>query len=250
MKKQNTKTAVNTASTTATVKDLPRLKQEQNTPQRPIEKITFDNIELYSEIIALRALLTNYAKSSMPYMYELYIKLVKDINENKKTLQPLSEAYDIASEVKEYLYKYIGKNTTDENTDGEKNKDGTTADIWRSAFRIANRYIIKEKRKVYKCVYVDEIDENGNTLYYEIPQEWDIDSATDYKTITAIINALKLSVNEMRFIKYRLRGKSHKDIAKTMGITEGSVKKYQQRIREKAKNRPEIAPYIEKLQAK
>jgi len=246
----NTKKANTTIQTVAILKPLPLLKQEQNTPKHPAEKITAENVELFSEIIALRALKTNYAKSGMPFLYSLYCGLFKDINENKKTMQPLTAGYDVASAVKLYLYNNIGKNTTDKNNDGEICKDGTTADIWRCAFRIANRCIIGEKRKVYKCVYIDEIDENGKTLYYEIPQEWDIDNATDYKTIITIINALKLSVNEMRFIKYRLRGKSHKDIAHIMGITESTVKTYQYRIREKAEKHPEIMPYIAKIKAK
>lgn len=246
-----TKTKNQNTTTNATQKPLPTIEKDKATPQHPATIITADNIELLSEIIALRALKTNYAKSGMPFMYDLYCGLVKDINENKKTAKPLSDGYDIASEIKLYLFHNIGKKTTDENTDGEKNKDGTTADIWRTAFRVANRYIIGERQKVYKCVYVDEIDENGNRLYYEIPQQWDIDTITDYKTITATIKQLKLTDTEKKVLYYRLRGIgvnsqqdgktrqvkkgiSERTIAEKIGISNIAVHKHLQNIRRKA----------------
>lgn len=248
-KNQNT----TTTTTNATIKPLPTVKQEQTTPHHPATLLTAENIELLSEIIALRAIKTNYAKSGMPFMYDLYCGLVKDINENKKTASPFSDGYDIASEIKLYLLQNIGKYTTDENTNGEKCKDGTTADIWRTAFRIANRYIIGERQKVYKCVYVDEIDENGNRLYYEIPQEWDIDGIHDYKTIMAIIKQLKLTDTEKKILYYRLRGiavddtqkgkngqptqktaVSMRTIAEKIGISHIAVYKHLKNIQRKA----------------
>lgn len=247
-KNQNT-----TTTTNATQKPLPTVEKDKATPQHPATIITADNVELLSEIIALRALKTNYAKSGMPFMYDLYCGLVKDINENKKTAKPFSDGYDIASEIKLYLLHNIGKKTTDENTDGEKNKDGTTADIWRTAFRVANRYIIGERQKNYKCVYVDEIDENGNRLYYEIPQQWDVDTIHDYKTITAIIKQLKLTDTEKKILYYRLRGvavddtrkgkngqptqktaTSTRTIAEKIGISNIAVYKHLKNIQQKA----------------
>lgn len=248
-KEQKKQTTTNANATTQ--QPLPTVATEKATPQHPATIITADNIELLSEIIALRALKTNYANSGMPFMYNLYCGLVKDINENKKTAQPFSDGYDIASEIKLYLFKHIGNKTTDENTDGEKNKDGTTADIWRTAFRIANRYIMGERKKVYKCAYVDEIDENGNRLYYEIPQFWDVPTITDYKTITAIIKQLKLTDTEKKVLYYRLRGIgvdsqqdgktkqikkgiSTRTIAEKVGISSTAVYKHLKNIQRKA----------------
>lgn len=238
--------------------------------------ITNDNVITLSEIIAVKAMKTNLAsgtgltmdeyrkkieKGENPNasgkfnpLYDLYLDLVWDIMRRKKDhTQPMGSGYDIVSEIKLYLLRNVGKKTTDENTDGEKNKDGTTADIWRTAFRVANRYIIGERKQMYKCVYVDEIDENGERIYYEIPQEWDVDTIHDYKTITAIIKQLKLTDTEKKILYYRLRGIAVDDtkkgkngqptqktavsvrtIAQKLRLSKSAVDKHLQNIRRKA----------------
>lgn len=205
--------------------------------------ITAENVKTIGERIAIKALKTVYAKSGHDFILQLYNGLIADIND--KTQKTLSDGYDVASVAQLYLLAYIGKSLND--TTDEKDKDGNPATVLRSCFRAVNRYIMGERQKVYKCVYVDDYNENGERLYYEIPQEWDIDGATDYKTITAIITALKLSINEKRFLTYRLRGKSLNDIAHIMSVASGTAKKYQTRIREKAKKCDSLSPFIEKL---
>ena len=206
--------------------------------------ITAENVKTTGERIAIKALKTVYAKSGHAFILRLYNGLIADIND--KTAKTLSNGYDVASVASAFLCNYIGKSLDD--TTDEKDKDGNPATVLRSCFRAVNRYIMSERQKVYKCLYVDEINENGERLYYELPVEWDIDGATDYKTITAIIAALKLSVSEKRFLSYRLRGKSLANIAYIMGVAEGTAKKYQTRIREKAKKCENLAPLVARLE--
>lgn len=200
------------------------------------ERITADNVIRIGENIAIKALKTCYTKSGMPYLYRFYCGLVGDITENKNTAQPLTDGYDIVQTACVFLCGYIGKRL-DDIADGDgkgTDKDGNPITILRGCFRAVNRYIMGEKQKQYKCAYIDDIDENGNRLYYEIPDGWDIPTATDYKRINEIITALKLSQNEKRFLSYRLKGYNLDDIAHKMGIARGNVNTYRQRIKAKA----------------
>ena len=205
-------------------------KKQAKTTENGATVITADNVKTIGERIAIKALKTVYAKSGHDFILRLYNGLIADIND--KTQKTLSDGYDVASVAQLYLLAYMGKSLQD--TTNEKDKDGNPATVLRCCFRAVNRYIMGERQKVYKCVYVDDYNENGERLYYEIPQEWDIDGATDYKTITAIITALKLSVNEKRFLTYRLRGYSLDVIAQKMGVARGNVNTYRQRIKAKA----------------
>lgn len=199
------------------------------------EIITADNVQTMGERIAVRALKTCYQKGGQPFIYTLYCGLIADITENKKTGAPLSDGYDIAQTACLFLCAYMGKTLQDKTADGQTDKDGNPVTILRACFRAVNHYIMGERQREYKRAYVDEIDEKtGATLYYEIPEFYDIPTATDYKRVNELITALKLSQNEKRFLSYRLRGYSLDVIAQKMGIARGNVNTYRQRIKAKA----------------
>ena len=199
----------------------------------PAEIITADNVQTMGERIAVRALKTCYQKSGQPFIYALYCGLVADITENKKTGAPLSDGYDIAQTASAYLCEYIGKTLQDKTTDGQTDKDGQPVTILRACFRAVNRYIMGERQHDYKRVYVDEIDENGATLYYEIPAEWDTPTATDYKHITAVIKALNLTSRQAQILRYRLSGKSIHQIADILKIHRKTLQEHMQALQRK-----------------
>ena len=197
--------------------------------------ITAENVQTIGERIAIRALKTCYQKGGQPFIYSLYCGIVADITENKKTGAPLSDGYDIAQTASAYLCEYIGKGLHDKTADGQTDKDGNPVDVLRGCFRAVNRYIIGERQREYKRVYVDEIDENGATLYYEIPAEWDTPTATDYKHITAVIKALNLTSRQAQILRYRLRGLSVNATAQKMGVTRQAVQNLLRKVQAKAK---------------
>ena len=199
----------------------------------PAEIITADNVQTMGERIAVRALKTCYQKGGQPFIYALYCGLVADITENKKTGAPLSDGYDIAQTASAYLCEYIGKTLQDKTTDGQTDKDGQPVTILRACFRAVNRYIMGERQHDYKRVYVDEIDENGATLYYEIPAEWDTPTATDYKHITAVIKALNLTSRQAQILRYRLSGKSIHQIADISKIHRKTLQEHVQALQRK-----------------
>lgn len=199
----------------------------------PAEIITADNVQTMGERIAVRALKTCYQKGGQPFIYTLYCGLIADITENKKTGAPLSDGYDIAQTASAFLCDYIGKTLQDTTTDGQTDKDGQPVSILRACFRAVNRYIMGERQHDYKRVYVDEIDENGATLYYEIPAEWDTPTATDYKHITAVIKALNLTSRQAQILRYRLSGKSIHQIADILKIHRKTLQEHMQALQRK-----------------
>lgn len=195
--------------------------------------ITAENVQTIGERIAIRALKTCYQKGGQPFIYSLYCGIVADITENKKTGAPLSDGYDIAQTACAYLCEYIGKGLHDKTADGQTDKDGNPVTILRACFRAVNRYIMGERQHEYKRLYVDDIDENGATLYYEIPAEWDTPTATDYKHITAVIKALNLTSRQAQILRYRLSGKSIHQIADILKIHRKTLQEHMQALQRK-----------------
>ena len=192
-------------------------------------------MQTMGERIAVRALKTCYQKGGQPFIYTLYCGLIADITENKKTGAPLSDGYDIAQTACAYLCEYIGKGLHDKTTDGQTDKDGQPVSILRACFRAVNRYIMGERQHDFKRVYVDDIDENGATLYYEIPAEWDTPTATDYKRVADLIGQLDLPQRQKQVLRYRLRGLSVNATAQKMGVTKQAVQNLLRKVQAKAK---------------
>ena len=199
------------------------------------EIITADNVQTMGERIAIRALKTCYQKGGQPFIYSLYCGIVADITENKKTGAPLSDGYDIAQTACAFLCDYIGKTLQDTTTDGQTDKDGQPVSILRACFRAVNHYIMGERHHDFKRVYVDDIDENGATLYYEIPEFYDIPTATDYKRVADLIGQLDLPQRQKQVLRYRLRGLSVNATAQKMGVTRQAAQNLLRKVQAKAK---------------
>ena len=218
MTKTTKKTAVNTATQ----------------PTATAEIITADNVQTMGERFAIKALKTYYQKSGQPFIYSLYCGLVADITENKKTGAPLSDGYDIAQTASAVLCAYIGKRLDDTSADGQTDKNGNPITIKTAVFRAVRKYVHGEQQREYKRAYIDDLDENGNALIYEIPEFWDMPTAADYKTVTAKIAEMGLSMNEKKFLTYRLRGYSLEKIAPIMGVKRDTLNAYRKRLKDKA----------------
>lgn len=170
----------------------------------------------------------------MPFVYSLYCGLIADITENKKTGAPLSDGYDVAQTACAVLCAYIGKRLDDTSADGQTDKNGNPITIKTAVFRAVSKYVNGERQREYKRAYIDDLDENGNALIYEIPAFWDMPTATDYKTVTAKIAEMGLSMNEKKFLTYRLRGYSLEKIAPIMGVKRDTLNAYRKRLKDKA----------------
>lgn len=236
----------------------------------PADIITAETVVTMGERIAIKAMKTNLqaggnadtaeknsqngkptANGNFNFLYGLYCGLVADVhNRQNNNPAPFSDGYDIAQTASAFLCGYIGKRLNDTADNGETDKDGKPITILRATFRAVNRYIMGERRREYKRAYVDETDENGKIVYYEIPLEWDTPTATDFKRVTEIINALNLTDKQAQILRYRLRGiavdttetKKGQDtpratsihtIARKMGMSRQAVLKHLQAIQTK-----------------
>lgn len=206
----------------------------------PAERITADNVQILGERFAQSALRKYHAKSGLPFIWQLYCGLVADITENKKTGAPLSDGYDVAQIASCELWTYAGKTLASPADNGQKDKDGNGVTVRTAVFRAISKYVNGEKQHELKRVYLDEITENGEHVYYIIPQDWDLPTITDYKRIIEHITAMQLSNAEKRVLTYRMRGKSYADIARIIGTTKATIAGYQTRIKAKAKKVPAI----------
>lgn len=199
----------------------------------PAEIITAENVQALGERFAIKALRTYYQKSGMPFVHALYCRLIEDITESKQTGAPLSDGYDVAQTACAVLCRYIGKRLDDISADGQKDKHGNAITIKTAVFRAISRYVHGERQHEYKRAYVDDIEENGERLYYEIPDEWDMPTATDYKRVVQIIDALNLTAKQAQILRYRLRGLSLHRIAEKMSINRKTVQEHIKAIQRK-----------------
>lgn len=230
-------------------------KQPKNNPTTPAtlapvqvnnaEIITAENVQSLGERFAVKALKTYYQKSGMPFVYSLYCGLIADITENLKTGAPLSDGYDVAQTASALLCEYIGKRLDDISADGQTDKNGNPITIKTAVFRAISKYVNGERQREYKRAYVDETDENGQTIFHEIPNFWDMPTAHDYNRIREIIAKLDLPQRQLQVLRYRLQGiatgadsekqrDSLRTIAQKMGISRQAVQNLLGKIRAKA----------------
>ena len=227
--------------------------------------ITAENVKTMAERIAIKALKTcfqsgkgytpeqaEHAKASgkdpnkngnFSYVYSLYCGLIADITDNLPNNKPLSDGYDVAQQAALYLCGHYGENLQAIDNNEKLCRSGEPATILRGCFRAVNRYINNQKTYVYKHQYLDDVDENGLELYYELPLEWDVATADDFERLNELIKGLDLdkAPKQAQVLRYRLRGiavdgdcgreheYSNRDldsvhtIARKMGITRAAV---------------------------
>lgn len=214
------------------------------------EKITVDNVQNLGERIAVRALKTCLNRAEKPpkenggqlakggnylFMNGLYLDLITDIKQKAVSGYALTDAYDIAQTATAFLCEHLDKYLHDTLTVGNKSVE---ISVLRGCFRAVNRYIMSNRQKQYKQVYLD--DYNGNELV--APPLWDMPKYDDLAKVIDTINAMKLSSMEKRILHLRLQGfglytqggvTSNHEIARHLGISRNTVIVYLKRIQAK-----------------
>lgn len=209
------------------------------------EIITPENVQALGERIAVKGIKVYYKEIGEPFIYALYTGLIHDIQILKNNLpDPLSDGYDIAQIATAFLCEHMGEALSDRIEGGGTDKKGKPITILRECFRTISRYIDGQRVRNHRYLYVEDLDADGESLYYEVPEFWDMPTFTDFDVVDEIITALKLSVNEKQFLSYRLRGESLNTITRKMGISRDAINMYRKRIKNKAKNVPALAKYL------
>lgn len=80
------------------------------------------------------------------------------------------------------------------------------------------------------------MDEKGSVVlgYVELPNGYDIDDITTYKTIVEKVNEMKLTDRQKLILKYRLQGVSNHQIANKLGIARATLIEHLKAIQKKA----------------
>ena len=207
--------------------------------------ITTANVQTLGEQTAHKALKTIYKKSLDEYIGQLLRDYKTDIHKAKQSIEyTFSNGYDLAQLATCFYCQYIGQPLNATANNGELDKQKQPIDIYRACMRTINRYIMQAKNKVYKTLYLQDIDENGELgEYIQIPHKWDIGTKasgiqthtiTDLNKVTQAIKSMNLSATENKILACRLRGYGYDTIAKKMSISKSSVQTYIKRIRTKA----------------
>ena len=198
--------------------------------------ITADNVQMLGEHTAKKALKTIYNRSQDDFIRRLINDFNRDMYNAKNNIaENFSNAYDIAQTAICFYCEYLGQPLNATANNGEVDKEKKPIDIYRACLRKINRYILENKNKVYKTVYLQDIDENGEHLeYIAIPQKWDMPTITDYQGVINAIEQMKLSATEKKILYARLRGFGYDTIAKKLSIAKGTVQTYIKRIQAKA----------------
>ena len=208
------------------------------------ESITAENVIEIGERIALKALKTCFTGGKLPkegdktgagyfpVMYRLYASLIGDIVERIHGISaPLSDGYDVADVAIAFLAERIGKRLSDKTDTDETDKDGNAISLLKACFRAVNRYIMGERRRLYKRVYLKDF-ENG--AYIPAVKGWRIDDAETLKRVKKYIDEMHLSRQEYNFLKYRLCGYSLDKIAKLMNVKRDTLNAVRSRVKAKA----------------
>lgn len=208
------------------------------------ETITAESVVEMGERVAVKALKTCFTSGKLPnegdkmgagyflVMYRLYTSLIGDIVERKHDISaPLSDGYDVASVAITFLSERIGKRLSDKTDTDETDRNGNPISLLKACFRAVNRYIMGERRRLYKRVYLKDF-ENG--AYIPTVKGWRIDDAETLKRVKKYIDEMRLSRQEYNFLKYRLCGYSLEKIAKLMSVKRDTLNAVRSRVKAKA----------------
>ena len=107
------------------------------------ETISFENVQLMSEMITLKTLRGRYAYSRQGLDW-LYVGLVKDLNRSNDTEHVFSDAYDFVQNAVCFLCEFVGKKLTDVYTV----KNGQEITIKQATYSLVGRNIDRMSRHI------------------------------------------------------------------------------------------------------
>lgn len=242
MKKSTTKASAPRKQSAKSIERAAMKVEKTLTADTASEIIALDNIRKMSERIALRALktvalksggaakleaYTTDGKSNMPdnggmsfgMPYRLYCNLIGDLINAGNVKHITSDGYDIVSEVLVFLYDYIGQKLSD--ISKLTDRKGAAISILRAAFKIANKYIMSQRKSEYNKLYLDD---PATLALVAVPFEWDAPTYEDWSFVDNFIKWAKLPPKQLQALKCRLCGYSVHVASKHMGIAASTVR--------------------------
>ena len=175
------------------------------------ETISFENVQLMSEMITLKTLRGRYAYSRQGLDW-LYVGLVKDLNRSNDTEHVFSDAYDFVQNAVYFLCEFVGKKLTDVYTV----KNGQEITIKQATYSLVGRNIDRMSRHITRHCGINEYTE-------ELSVEIDHYEEKDYTEVDKKIELLNLKPRDRVVLDCYFAGMTCNEIAEFLDISRITV---------------------------
>ena len=187
------------------------------------ETISFENVQLMSEMITLKTLRGRYAYARQGLDW-LYVGLVKDLNRNNDTDHVFSDAYDFVQNAVCFLCEFVGKKLTDVYTV----KNGQEITIKQATYTLVGRSIDKMRRHFERSCDIELCAE-------DLSVEIDHYQEKDYTEVDNKIERLGLKPRDRTVLDCYMAGMTCNEIAEFLDISRITVWRRRTRVQVKYK---------------
>ena len=170
------------------------------------ETISFENVQLMSEMITLKTLRGRYAYSRQGLDW-LYVGLVKDLNRGNDADHVFSDAYDLAQTAICFLCEFVGKKLTDI----YMIKNGQEITIKKATYLLVGRNIDRMHRHISRSRDINDYAE-------ELSVEIDHYEEKDYTEVDNKIELLNLKPRDRAVLDCYFAGMTCNEIAEFLDI--------------------------------
>ena len=175
------------------------------------ETISFENVQLMSEMITLKTLRTRYAYARQALDW-LYVGLVKDLNRGNDAEHVFSDAYDLVQNAICFLCEFIGKSLNDVYTV----KNGKVITIKYATYSLVGRNIDRMRRHFDRSCDIELCSE-------ELSVEIDHYQEKDYTNVDKTIERLGLKPRDRTVLDCYMAGMTCNEIAEFLDISRITV---------------------------
>ena len=175
------------------------------------ETISFENVQLMSEMITLKTLRGRYAYSRQGLDW-LYVGLVKDLNRGNDSEHVFLDAYDLVQNAICFLCEFVGKKLTDVYTV----KNGKVITIKQATYSLVSRLIDRMRRHLDRSCNIELCSE-------ELSVEIDYYEEKDYTDVDKKIERLGLKPRDRTVLDCYMAGMTCNEIAEFLDISRITV---------------------------
>ena len=175
------------------------------------ETISFENVQLMAEMIALKPLRGRYAYARYSLEW-LYVGLVKDLNCGNDANHVFSDAYDLVQTAVCFLCEFVGKKLTDV----YMIKNGQEITIKHATYMLVGRHIERMRRHIARHCDINDYTE-------ELSVEIDHCQEKDYTEVDNKIELLNLKPRDRTVLDCYFAGMTCNEIAEFLDISRITV---------------------------
>ena len=176
------------------------------------ETISFENVQLMSEMITLKTLRGRYAYARQGLDW-LYVGLVKDLNRGNDANHVFSDAYDFVQTAVCFLCEFMGKKLTDVYTI----KNGQEITIKQATYTLVGRHIDRMRRHIARHCDLESTDAQNISVEIDHYEE------KDYTEVDNKIERLGLKPRDRVVLDCYMAGMTCNEIAEFLDISRITV---------------------------